>query len=179
MKIFFHKRFYTVTLAALLMPFAALAEVHLNPLFADNAVLQRDAEVPVWGTAHDGERVTVEIQGQKVSTTAVAGKWMVRLKPLKVGGQFNLTVKGDNEITLTNLLVGEVWLCSGQSNMEWALARSDGGTNAIAVATNQLLRMCRVPHNVQFTPQTEVKAKWDLCSPATAKNFSAIPYWFG
>jgi sialate O-acetylesterase len=63
--------------------------------------------------------------------------------------------------------------------MEWALARSDGGTNAIATATNQWLRMCRVPHNVQFTPQNEVKVKWDLCSPASAKNFSAIPYWFG
>ena len=161
------------------MPFAAMSEVYLNPLFADNAVLQRDAEVPVWGTARDGEKVTVEIQGQKVNATAAGGKWLVRLKPLTAGGPLTLTVSGDNQITLTNILVGEVWLCSGQSNMEWALARSDGGTNAIATATNQLLRMCRVPHNVQFTPQSEVKAKWDLCSPATAKNFSAIPYWFG
>ena len=161
------------------MPFAVVAEVHLNPLFADNAVLQRDAEVPVWGTARDGETVTVAIQRQKVSTTAVAGKWLVRLKPLAAGGPLTLTVTGDNQINLTNILVGEVWLCSGQSNMEWALARSDGGTNAIAIATNQLLRMCRVPHNVQFTPQSEVNVKWDLCSPAAAKNFSAIPYWFG
>ena len=161
------------------MPFVAWSEVHLNPLFADNAVLQRDSEVPVWGTARDGEQVTVEIQGQKVSTLAVAGKWLVRLKSLTAGGPMTLTVTGDNQIMLTNVLVGEVWLCSGQSNMEWALAKSDGGTNAIATATNLLLRMCRVPHNVQFTPQNEVKAKWDLCSPATAKIFSAIPYWFG
>jgi sialate O-acetylesterase len=178
-KTFFLKSFSAVTLVTVLAPFEAAAEVHLNPLFADNAVLQRDAEVPVWGTARDGELVTVEIQGQKVSTTAVAGKWMVRLKPLKAGVAFNLMVKADNEITLTNILVGEVWLCSGQSNMEWALARSDGGLEAIANSANPLLRMCRVPHNVQSAPQSEVNAKWELCSPATAKNFSAIPYWFG
>lgn len=158
----------------------AFAEVKLNPLFADNAVLQRDAEVPVWGTARAGEQVTVEIQGQKVTAKASAdGKWLVRLKPLTAGEPLTLTVTGDNRITLTNVLVGEVWLCSGQSNMEWALARSDGGMNAIATATNKWLRMCRVPHNVQFTPQSEVQVKWELCSPATAKNFSAIPYWFG
>jgi len=168
-----------LALTALFAPLAALAEVRLNPLFADNAVLQRDAEVPVWGTARDGETVTVEFQGQQVTATALGGKWLVRLKPLAAGGPLTLTVTGDNQITLTNVLVGEVWLCSGQSNMEWALARSDGGTNAIATATNPLLRLCRVPHNVQFTPQPEVKAKWDLCSPATAINYSAIPYWFG
>lgn len=157
----------------------ARAETRLNPLFADNAVLQRDAEVPVWGTARDGETVTVEIQGQKVATEATGGKWLVRLKPLTAGGPLTLIVTGDHQITLTNILVGEVWLCSGQSNMEWALAKSDGGTNAIAHATNALLRMGRVPHNVQFTPQAEVAVTWDLCRPATAKNFSAIPYWFG
>jgi len=166
-------------LAVVFVSFAAQAEVRLNPLFADNAVLQRDAEVRVWGTARDGERVTVEIQGQKVIATATGGKWRVWLKPLTAGGPLTLTVTGDNQITLTNVLVGEVWLCSGQSNMEWALARSDGGTNAIVIATNSMLRMCRVPHNVQFTPQSEVNVKWDLCSPATAKYFSAIPYWFG
>ena len=170
---------WPMVLAVAFVSFAARADVRLNPLFADNAVLQRDAEVRVWGTARDGERVTVEIQGQKVTATATGGKWRVWLKPLKAGGPLTLTVTGDNQITRTNILIGEVWLCSGQSNMEWALARSDGGTNAIATATNQLLRMCRVPHNVQFTPQTEVKAKWELCSPATAKYFSAIPYWFG
>ena len=158
----------------------ALAEVKLNPLFANDAVLQRDAEVPVWGTARAGEEVTVEIQGQKVMTKASAdGKWMVRLKPLAAGGPITLTVTGENRIVLNNILVGEVWLCSGQSNMEWALAKSDSGTNAIAMATNSLLRMCRVPHNVQFTPQSEVQSKWECCSPVTAQNFSAIPYWFG
>ncbi len=161
------------------MPFVALSEVHLNPLFTDNAVLQRDAEVPIWGTARDGEKVTVEIQGQKVTTTATGGKWLVRFRQLTAGGPLMLAVTGDNHIMLTNVLVGEVWLCSGQSNMEWALARSDGGLEAITNSANPMLRLCRVPHNAQFTPQDEVRVKWELSCPATAKSASAIPYWFG
>jgi sialate O-acetylesterase len=176
---YFRTGFGLAVLALAFWSPTAKGEVRLNPVFGDNAVLQRDAEVPVWGTARDGEKVMVEIQGQKVSTTATGGKWLVHLKPLAGGGPLTLIVTGENQITLTNILVGEVWLCSGQSNMEWALARSDGGTNAILSATNQWLRMCRVPHNVQFTPQSAVQAKWELCNPATAKNFSAIPYWFG
>lgn len=154
------------------------ADVRPNPLFSDQAVLQQGAEVPVWGTASDGETVTIEFQDQKVTTIATDGKWMVRLKNLKPGGPFDMSIQGDNRITLKNLLVGEVWLCSGQSNMEWALSKSDGGAEAIAGAANPMLRMCRVPHNVKMTPQSEVKVKWEETSPATAKNFSAIPYWF-
>jgi sialate O-acetylesterase len=157
----------------------AHAEVLPNPLFSDHAVLQQGAEVPVWGTARVGESVTVEFQDQKVTTLATDGKWMVRLRNLKPGGPFAMSIRGDNTIALKNLLVGEVWLCSGQSNMEWALSKSDGGAQAIASAANPLLRMCRVPHNVQMTPQSVVKVKWEEVSPATAKNFSAIPFWFG
>jgi sialate O-acetylesterase len=157
----------------------AFAEVRPNPLFSDHAVLQQNADVPVWGTARDGESVSVEFQDQKAVATAVAGKWMVNLKNLKPGGPFTMTLKGDNTVVLLDLLVGEVWLCSGQSNMEWALSKSDGGAEAIAGSTNPMLRMCRVPHNVQMTPQAEVKLKWEESNPASAKSFSAIPYWFG
>jgi sialate O-acetylesterase len=159
--------------------YAAFAEVKPNPMFSDNAVLQQGAEVPVWGMARDGESVTVEFQGQRASATARDGQWKVRLKTLKPGGPFTMTIQGDNRVVLTNLLVGEVWLCGGQSNMEWALSRSDGGVEAIAGSANPRLRMCRVPHNVQMTPQREVKVKWEESQPATAKNFSAVPYWFG
>lgn len=155
------------------------AAVRPNPLFSDNAVLQQHAEVPVWGTARDGESVTIEFQDQKVTTVAKDGKWMVRLQDLKPGGPFIMSIQGDNQITIKNLLVGEVWVCSGQSNMEWALSKSDGGAEAIAGAANPMLRMCRVPHNVQMTPQSEVNVKWEETSPVTARNFSAIPYWFG
>jgi sialate O-acetylesterase len=158
---------------------ASFGEVRPNPLFSNNAVLQQQAEVPVWGTARDGESVTVEFQDQKATTTAIDGKWMVRLSDLKAGGPFTMTLKGDNTVILENLLVGEVWLCGGQSNMEWALSKSDGGAEAIAGSANPLLRMCRVPHNVSLTPQAEVKLTWVESGPASAKSFSAIPYWFG
>ncbi|MEI6176452.1 MAG: sialate O-acetylesterase, partial [Verrucomicrobiota bacterium] len=92
------------------------ADVKPNPLFADGAVLQRGQPVPVWGTARDGEKVTVEIDSQKVTTTAAGGKWSVSLKPLKEGGPFTMKITGDNAVTVNNLLVGEVWICSGQSN---------------------------------------------------------------
>ena len=169
-----------VYLALVLAPWAR-AEVKLNGVFGDGMVLQRDAKVPVWGSAAPSEKITVTFAGQTVSGVAGAdGGWRVDLAPLKASAEpQSLIVSGGNTLTVGNVLVGEVWLCSGQSNMEWALARSDGGSNAIAAAANPLLRMGRVPHNVQFTPQRDVKVKWEESTPATAKFFSAIPYWFG
>src|SRR5206468_921770 len=102
----------------------ARADVKPHALFSDDMVLQRDIRVPVWGTADEGEKVTVRLQDQEVSTTAVNGKWMVRLENLKAGGPFELTISGRNRIELKNVLVGEVWLCSGQSNLEWSVAES-------------------------------------------------------
>nr|MBA3439988.1 sialate O-acetylesterase [Pyrinomonadaceae bacterium] len=97
------------------------AEVKPHSLFSDGMVLQQKMTVPVWGMATTGERVTVEFQGQKVSATAGQdGKWTIRLKPLRAGGPFPMTISGENKIQLGNVLVGEVWLCSGQSNMEWS-----------------------------------------------------------
>ena len=158
---------------------SAVADVRPHPIFSDHAVLQQGAEVPVWGTARDGEQISVVFQDQKVTTVAAAGKWMVRLSNLKSGGPFVMTVQGDNRVEIRDLLVGEVWLCGGQSNMEWALSKSDGGAEAIAHSANPMLRMGRVPHNVRMTPQDEVAVKWEECRPETAKGFSAIPYWFG
>lgn len=106
----------------------AHAEVKPNGLFGDGAVLQQKIAVPVWGTARDGEKVTVKFQGQEASTVAKDGRWLVKLKPLKAGGPSTLTITGDNTITLTNVLVGEVWLCSGQSNMAFKCIRP---TNSI------------------------------------------------
>src|ERR1035437_6826401 len=91
------------------------AEVKPNDLFGDNAVLQQGVDVPVWGTARVGEVVTVEFQGQKKSIITRGGKWMVHLKKLKPGGPFTMIISGDNFLKFENVLVGEVWLCSGQS----------------------------------------------------------------
>ena len=168
--------FWVLVLAPL-----ARAEVKLNSVFGDSMVLQRDAKVPVWGSASPGEKITVSFAGQTVSGVAGSdGCWRVDLAPLQASAEpRSLRVSASNTLTVTNVLVGEVWLCSGQSNMEWALSRSDGGSNAIAAAANPQLRMGRVPHNVQFSPQSDVKVKWEECTPATARLFSAIPYWFG
>jgi sialate O-acetylesterase len=104
------------------------AAVVPHPLFSSNAVLQRDAEVPVWGAAAENEKVTVTFAGQTVRTIAHNGKWLVRLKPMPANTKpQTLTIAGTNSITIENILIGEVWLCSGQSNMEWPLAKSANG----------------------------------------------------
>lgn len=114
----------------LAIPQLGLADVKPHVLFTDGAVLQRGMPVPVWGTADDGEKVTVKFQGQEVSTTAKNGKWQVKLAELKAGGPFPLTIEGkNNKVEVADVLVGEVWVCSGQSNMGFSLNRSaEAGT---------------------------------------------------
>ena len=165
----------------------AHAAVVPHPLFADHAVLQQGAKVPIWGTADPGEAVTVEIAHQTVSTTAGAdGKWLVYLAPLKVGGPFTLTISGKNRIVLTDILVGEVWVASGQSNMERQLGLRVGqqpiqnwenevrrGELPAASVTSAWRRRNR--SRVLAT----VKGQWDVCTPQTVKDFTAVGYFFG
>jgi len=171
---------FTLLAALLLAPLAGLhaAELKLPAIFADHMVLQRDAAVPVWGTAAPGENVTVEFAGQKKTTVAdVAGKWLVKLDPLKASAEpRELKVGG---VVIRDVLVGEVWLCSGQSNMEWALGRSSGGPEAVAASANPQLRLCTIPHNSRMTPQDDVAAKWVVSGSDSTKFFSAIGWWFG
>jgi sialate O-acetylesterase len=158
---------------------AARAEVEPNSLFSDGAVLQQGVAVPVWGAGKDGEQVTVKIQDQTVSTTVRDGRWLVRLKPMKAGGPFTMTITGDNTITLTNVLVGEVWLCSGQSNMAFHLAQAANAAEAIAAAADSQLRLFTVPYGATDTPKTEVPGSWKESSPETARSFSAVAWFFG
>src|SRR5687768_7160626 len=102
----------------------ARADVKLPALFTDNMVLQREKPIAVWGWAEDGEQVTVKLGNNSATTEAKEGQWKVSLPKLKAGGPLTLTVNGRNEITRTNVLVGEVWICSGQSNMEWRMTQS-------------------------------------------------------
>lgn len=174
-KTFFKFLFLGVALSAQQLQ----ATVSLNNLFSDNAVFQRGIEVPIWGWAAENEKVSVEFNGQKVETTATSGKWMVKLKPMKENATpQNLTVKGENTITVKNILIGEVWICSGQSNMEWALWKSEGGEAAVANSTNPNLRIFNVPHTVKMEPQSNVNAKWVLSDPKSTKTVSSIGYWF-
>ena len=156
------------------------AEVKLPAIFADHMVLQRQMPVTVWGWAAPGEQLTVEFGVAKASATADAsGSWKVELPPMDASAEGRpLTVKGSNTLTVNNVLIGEVWLCSGQSNMEWALGRSEGGTNA-CTTTNPLLRLCTIPHNSQSVPASDVNAKWVISGDPSMKFFSAIGWWFG
>jgi sialate O-acetylesterase len=163
------------------------ADIKPNPLFADNAVLQQGMKVPVWGTAEPGEQVTVEFSGQSVSTTAdSSGKWLIRLAPMKAGGEpGTLTISGKNKIVLTNILVGEVWICSGQSNMERQLGLREGQKpitdweKEVAEAKHPGIRQFYVPQTKAFAPVQTVKGNWSVCSPETVKDFTAVGYFFG
>jgi len=152
------------------------ATVKPHALFTEGMVLQREIAVPIWGTADNGEKVTVEFNGQTVSTTAADGKWIVRLKPLKAGGPFTLKI---NDLQLNNVLVGEVWICSGQSNMQWSVKQSNNADAEIANAKYPMIRLFTVPRTEINTPQTDIKSSWQECTPANIPDFSAIGYFFG
>ncbi|MFO1496934.1 MAG: sialate O-acetylesterase [Verrucomicrobiota bacterium] len=155
------------------------AEVKLPGIFGDDMVLQQGMAVPVWGWASEGETVTVQFRDQKVTTVAKDGKWQVRLRKLAAGGPDTFTVSGKNEIRLSNVLVGEVWVCSGQSNMEWPLNRSFEPQTAIAQSGNPAMRLFTVPKLKANAPTNNVNGKWSLCGPDSSPGFSAVAYFFG
>lgn len=169
-------------------PFAA-ADLRLNPLFTDHAVLQHGMPVPIWGTGDAGEAVTVTIAGQTQATVVDdSGQWMVRLDPIAPGGPHQLIASaGDDRVELTDVLIGEVWLCSGQSNMDFTIARTEerywcgvaDEANVIAQADHPRIRQFKVALNFQESPVHEVAGgSWVVCSPATAGEFSAAAYFF-
>jgi sialate O-acetylesterase len=176
-----HPRLFCIYFTALLALFSApiRAEVRLHNLFTDHMVLQRDTRVPVWGWANEGEKVTVEFRGKKASTVARHGKWMIRLDNLKAGGPGDLTVTGANRLTVKDVLVGEVWIASGQSNMEWPMQSSFEPAADIAGANEPKLRLFTVPKLKAEAPVDNVKASWQLTSPEPVKGFSAVGYYFG
>ncbi len=139
--------------------------------------------MPVWGTATDGETVTVKFQGQEVSGKAEGGKWKVELEPLKASSEpATLTIScGDQTVEIKNVLVGEVWLCSGQSNMQWTLGNSYESEKELAsdAAKDPLLRLFTVPRQPADEPQENVDASWQKASPEELKDFSAVAYYFG
>ena len=169
---------FIATIIAALSPQAG-AVVHPNPLFSNGTVLQQDAALPVWGTAAEGEAVTVEFDGQTASTTAKDGKWKVVLKPHKAGGPFELTIKGENTLSIKDVLVGEVWICSGQSNMAFTLSGASTASTERPLANYPHLRLFTVGHNPSALPLTEAPGKWTACTPGSAGIFSAVGYFFG
>ena len=155
------------------------AEVKPNVLFSDGAVLQRGQNIPVWGTANEGEKVTVELAGQTATATAKGGKWKLELKPLEAGGgPFSMKISGDNEVTVNNLLVGEVWVASGQSNMEWTLNQAFQPDVEKPKANFPEIRMITAKKAASLQPLDQIEGSWQVCSPETAGNFSAVAYYF-
>jgi sialate O-acetylesterase len=166
----------------------ARADVKPHALFSDGVVLQHKPNaldhVPVWGTAEPGEKVrAVLVQGNfEGAGNGVAdkdGKWRLFLPTPRAGGPYTLTLTGNNKVTIKDVYVGEVWVCSGQSNMEWPLVASEGGKEAIANSKNPRIRLFHVPHKISAEPVHEVKAQWKECGPGTVGGFTAVGYFFG
>lgn len=157
------------------------AEVKPNSLFTEGVVLQREMTVPVWGTANEGEKVTVRFEGlgPSASTTTQGGKWMVRLGKMPAGGPYTLTISGENTVTVKNVYIGEVFLCSGQSNMEWPLKNAANAQDAIARSADPLLHLFITKHRFTAEPQTDPESQWKESSPESTPGFSAVAYFFG
>lgn len=173
-------------LAALGWAPSAGAEVRLPKLLSDHGVLQREAPVHIWGWADPGEQVAVSFHAQKLATTADRlGKWSTWLLPEAAGGPYTLTVAGTNTLTVSDLLVGDVWFASGQSNMEFPLngfpgsAPMKNGAEEIAKANHPEIRLLHISNNSSLYPLEDQPATWTACTPETAARFSAVAYLFG
>ncbi len=177
------KQFVIITMLSVIawLGGVARADVKLPAIFGDHMVLQRGAKVPIWGKADPGERVTVRVGAQSHAATADAeGKWRVTLDPIESSEPVEMTVAGKNAITFRDVLFGEVWVCSGQSNMGFTLKSATGGAEAVKSADRPRMRLFMVGRAIKETPQEELsEGKWDVCTPQTVGGFSAVAYFFG
>ena len=156
------------------------AELRLPNIFGGNMVVQRDQPVRVWGESTPGATVRVSLANQPAATRAGAdGNWEVSLPPVAAGGPYTLTVAGDGStISLTNVLAGDVWLCSGQSNMQWPVKDVAPAEQAAALVGRPRLRLCSVAKAPRPKPQSSADIQWRDCSPESARNFSAVACFF-
>jgi sialate O-acetylesterase len=179
-----------IPLIYLLLAFQySFADVRLPALFSDNMVIQQEMKVPVWGRADPGEKIIIEIGGARAeATTDPAGKWKVWIGPLKAGGPYDLVVSGKNKRIISDVLVGEVWVCSGQSNMAMEVRSCMNADKEIAEAKYPMIRQFQVKRTKAALPLEDVapvadsKASWlntwEICDPSTAGHFSGTAYFF-
>ncbi len=169
--------------AWLLLAFSivAHASVSMPAVFGEHMVLQQGTSLPIWGEADPGEQVTVKFVGQQVTTTAQKNRqWRVNLKPVYLRSSPDvLTIDGKNHLEFTDVLVGDVWLCSGQSNMAFPLREAEGGEAAAIHAEDEQLRIFVIPEKRALHPQRQLEGRWERCSPEAVANFSAVGYFFG
>lgn len=171
-------RVASIAALVVMMSSSIMAAVKLPGFFTDNMILQRDIAVPLWGWADPAEEITVEFADQKQTTKADKdGKWMVNLKAMKACSEGKILKISGKE--LKNVVVGDIYICSGQSNMEWGLERSINGKDEIAKATYPLIRLATTPRQSVPDPKDDINAAWQECSPKTAGRFSAVGYFFG
>lgn len=158
----------------------AAADVWLPGVISDHMVLQRDAPVRIFGKAQPGEAVSVLFRGQTArAVTDPLGRWEVWLQPLTGGPAAAMTIQGTNTITIADVLVGDVWIGSGQSNMQWPVRQSDNADAEIASANFPQIRLFYVPRKTSSVPVDDVDARWVVCTPESVKEFSAVLYFFG
>jgi sialate O-acetylesterase len=162
---------------------SAWSDVRTPNIFGDSMVLQRGISLPVWGMADPGEKVTVTFAGNSSATiTGKDGRWIVRLRKMDAGGPYELKITGKNSLSFKDVLVGDVWVCSGQSNMWWQIGLMKGIDQEIASADYPEIRYFSTNLVSKEEPQFDFPGnnlQWKLCSPETVKNFSAIAYYFG
>lgn len=178
----FHYKMKPILIVLVLVFMSSLsqAKVILPSIFADNMVLQRNVLIPVWGWASANEKVEVSFNMQLKTTTANKdGKWMLKLEPETEGGPYELTIKGENTIRIKNVLVGEVWICSGQSNMEWAVGQSQNFKEELASANNPNIRHIKITKDINSAPLDNFKENvWQVCDSSTLGSFTAAGYFF-
>ncbi|HBL74765.1 MAG: hypothetical protein A2W90_15115 [Bacteroidetes bacterium GWF2_42_66] len=158
-----------------------MAEVRPAKIFTSNMVLQKGIENTIWGWAAKNEAVSISLNGKTVKTRAGNnGKWSAKLPSMEYGGPYTLTIKGENTVELGNVMIGEVWICSGQSNMQWSVKNSNNAEEEIAAANYPGIRLFQVPMIVSQHPLEDISGgEWKICSPETVPGFSAVGYFFG
>lgn len=171
---------FLVLLLAVGLSLTGYAQVRLPKLIGDGMVVQRNKPVVIWGWASPREKISIQFHGQERKVTAdKSGHWRVEFGPESAGGPYEMTIKGKNTITLSDILVGEVWVCSGQSNMEWPLRAARNADEEIKAARYPQIRQFLVQKAVSTVPEEDVKGgAWKACSPETAGDFTAVGYFF-
>ena len=158
-----------------------LANVKPARIFSSNMVLQQGQENPIWGWADQGEKITISFAGKTISTKAdKSGKWSAKLPSLGYGGPYEMTIRGKNVVQFGNILIGEVWICSGQSNMEWRVDNTNNAKAEIEAANIPQIRLFTVSKKISQSPVADLdKGEWQICSPETVPSFSSVGYFFG
>jgi sialate O-acetylesterase len=177
------KNFFLVISLFIFCRLSSFSEVRLPAILGDHMVLQQQGEVKLWGWCDAGEKITVKVSWDTATyktTGSSNAKWMLKIKTPEAGGPYKITIQGYNFIELQDVMIGEVWICSGQSNMEmnynWGLKQYTGDVND---ATNKHIRFFHIPRLTSNFPQDDTKGKWVVCNPNDVKLFSLVGYFFG